>query len=133
MEYIEKVRMKAGKPRFELIDPLAELGLAMVLGGGAIKYGEGAPWKGLHGSDRMPVYGALIRHYNAMMVGETIDTEFLLPHSVHLLANAMFLAGWDMAEVPIHTWMTNWKSRVIALAESRAPFETEPEEPPPFI
>ena len=119
MEYIEKVRAKARKPRFELIDPLAELGLAMVLGAGAIKYGEGAPWKGLAGNERGPVYGALRRHYNAMAIGEMIDPEFLLPHSVHLLANAMFIAGWDLAQSPVNTWVVNWTTRVETLAEQK--------------
>lgn len=114
---MEKVRAKMIKPRFELIDPLAELGLAMVLGGGAIKYGEGAPWKGLHKQDREPVYGALMRHYNAIRRGEMVDPEFLLPHSVHLLANAMFIAGWDMAESSVQSWMLDWRDRVTAMAE----------------
>ena len=83
-----------GKLRFDLICPLAEHALAMVLTSGADKY-EPNGWTRLE-SEPHRIDASLARHRNALRRGERFDTETALPHVFHLLANAMFLASFEM-------------------------------------
>ena len=82
----------AGKPRFDLIDPIAMRGLATALTFGSAKYGDhnwraGMPWS--------KVVASLQRHLNAFASGEKFDPESGLSHLWHLQANCMFLANYE--------------------------------------
>ena len=91
------IKDDAEKVRFDLICPLAELALAMVLTSGAKKY-EPFGWQKYRDA-QWRVDAAIGRHHNAIRRGDRIDPEFNLPHSVHLLANAMFLASFELEEM----------------------------------
>jgi hypothetical protein len=93
----ETKKHDGAKPRLELIDPLAELGLAMILTLGAAKYAVDG-WRALE-SEQARIHGALKRHQNAILRGEFWDDETGMPHAVCLHANTMFLAAWAMKQV----------------------------------
>lgn len=102
----DDLKHDVGKPRFELIDTGAERLLAMVLTAGAIEYKDHGWWRlnTVDGRDR--VIGSLRRHLNAYQEqhadGAAIDAQFGLPHSGHLLACAMFLASFDVANMELY-------------------------------
>jgi len=83
----------AGKPRFDLIDPIAMRGLADALTFGANKYGD-HNWRA--GMPFSKVLASLQRHLNAFASGEKFDAESGLSHLSHLQANAMFLANYEV-------------------------------------
>ncbi len=95
------------KPRFELIDPEALLMLAMVLTSGAAEY-EDDNWRHV---DAARFIGAAHRHLNARSQGEFWDPKSGLPHSAHLMANAMFLCAADLAAdlVSVEDVVTDWQ------------------------
>ena len=66
-------------------------GMCNVMDYGATKYARanwqgGMPWT--DGSD------CLLRHLEAFINGEDVDSESGLPHIDHVLCNAIFLAEW---------------------------------------
>jgi hypothetical protein len=81
------------KPRFDLIPPDTQLAIAKVLAHGAKKYADNN-WLGLKVNR---VIAALERHLNAIKSGEDIDVGdgcnagSGMPHSWHMLTNAIFL------------------------------------------
>ncbi len=76
------------KIRYELIPPRPIEGLAKILTFGAQKY-EDDNWRKVTPVSRY--YGALIRHLEAVRMGEWLDPESGLPHLDHVLCNAVFL------------------------------------------
>lgn len=119
----QDLKRDAGKLRFDLVCPYAELGLAMVLTAGALKYGPDG-WLGLEG-ERWRIDAALARHRNQMRRGEAIDPEFGLPHAVHLLANAMFEASFAMRELAregkLDAVRKSWSEALLRLSLRDAP------------
>lgn len=85
------VKFDAGKPRFDLVSPEWEEGLARVMQHGAQKYADRNWEKGI---DVGRCYAAFRRHVNAFLKGEDIDPESGLHHLFHANANLMFL--WAM-------------------------------------
>lgn len=77
------------KPKFHLIDPHFELGLAEVLTSGADKYSD-ENWR--EGRLFTDYISAARRHLNAIERGEDIDRESGQQHSYHLGCCAMFLS-----------------------------------------
>ena len=77
-----------GKPRMELLSPLALREIAKVLTFGAIKYDE---WNWAKGLDSMRLLGATLRHLALWQQGETIDPESGLSHLSHAACNLMFM------------------------------------------
>lgn len=103
----EQHRIKAMKPRFELVDPAALLALAMVLTSGAKKYGD-QDWRRIR--DSRVFVGSAHRHLNQAQRGLVVDPESALPHSVHLMANAMFLTSLDLQGFGMEQWEGWWRA-----------------------
>ena len=80
-----------GKPRVDLLDPEAMLGIAGVLTFGASKYAE-SNWRG--GIKYSRIIGSILRHLFAIMRGEDLDFESGLLHIDHLGCDAMFLSHY---------------------------------------
>jgi len=80
----------SGKPRMDLLDPLALEGLAAVLTFGANKYAA-HNWRG--GLSYSRLFAALLRHTFAILRGERIDAESGLPHIDHVGCCWMFLSN----------------------------------------
>lgn len=77
-----------GKPRYDLIPPLAVEAAAQVFGFGAAKYGD-RNWE--QGLDFGRLKGALHRHVEAWWMGEEDDPESGLPHLGHAMCCLMML------------------------------------------
>lgn len=102
MSVNDHLKKDGGKPRMDLLDPVALEGLAQVLTFGATKY-EPHGWR--EGIQYSRIVAALIRHLMAIMRGEETDPESLLPHIDHVGANWMFLSNMmkerrDMNDIP---------------------------------
>lgn len=78
------------KPRTDLLDADAILGLSQVLAFGAQKYAA-HNWRG--GISYSRLIGAALRHLLAIMRGEDVDPESGLPHVDHLGCCWMFLSS----------------------------------------
>lgn len=77
-----------GKPRMDLISPLAMAYLAQVLTFGANKYAAHNWRKGIPLSK---LIAASQRHLTAIAAGIDTDEETGLPHAAHLMCEAMFI------------------------------------------
>lgn len=77
-----------GKPRMELLPPLALQQVALVLAFGAKKYGD---FNWLNGFDYSRLVGACLRHIFAYVGGETNDPESGLPHLSHACCCLLFI------------------------------------------
>lgn len=85
----EGTKHDAGKPRFDLIPPVAEASLVDVITWGANEYGPNN-WRKLDDA-RARYTAALLRHMSAVRRGEQNDPKTGLPHLAHVACNAMFL------------------------------------------
>ena len=85
------VKYDDGKPRFDLIAPEFEGGLAGILGYGARKYADRNWEKGMRWGRCV---AAFRRHFNAWMSGEDIDPESGLHHLDHAACCLMFLRAY---------------------------------------
>lgn len=83
-------KLDGGKPRTDLLDPLALEGIARVLAFGASKYAA-HNWRG--GISYSRLIGAALRHTFAILKGEDNDPESGLPHVDHLGCCWMFLSN----------------------------------------
>jgi Domain of unknown function (DUF5664) len=83
-------KLDSNKPRMDLIDPLALIGLSEVLTFGAKKY-SAHNWR--QGISHSRLIAALMRHLMAIQEGEDIDPESGLPHIDHLGCCWMFLSN----------------------------------------
>ena len=86
------IRFNEGKIRWDLIDPTAIEGVALVLGFGVEKYAaenwrKGLSWKA--------TLRSLESHLQALKRGEDIDSESGLPHIDHLGCNWMFFSNYQ--------------------------------------
>lgn len=81
-------RFDQGKPRTDLLSPIALMGIAKVLAYGVDEYGARNWQKGMEWGK---VIGPLLRHTLKFMAGEDFDEKTKLPHVDHIAANAMFL------------------------------------------
>lgn len=88
----EGLKFDSGKPRFELIPPMAMECVANVITKGAKKYGVGNWTKELAWSR---LIGALHRHTNAFQRGQIHDTETGENHMAHVIVNAMYLLEYS--------------------------------------
>ena len=86
-------RFNAGKPKLSRIfdAPHALEGVSKVLEYGDQKYDRGNWRKGLSWSDTLD---SLLRHVAAFSANEDTDQESGLPHTDHILCNALFLAQY---------------------------------------
>lgn len=87
-------KFDAGKNRLDLIPGEVLDALGKVLTHGASKYGA-QNWKKV---ERDRYEAALLRHYVAQKQGQKIDTDSGFPHTSMMLANAAFLAWFDLQE-----------------------------------
>lgn len=82
-------RHNAGKLRWSLVDMDALEDMVRVLEFGAKKYAD-HNWK--NGLPNTAICESMMRHMQAFLRGEDTDPESGLPHTGHILCNAMFLA-----------------------------------------
>ena len=85
---LSAAKYDTGKPRMDLLDPLALEQLARVLTFGAEKY-EANNWR--KGMKWSRIQASLLRHIAAFMDGQDMDPETGLPHIAHAMCNCMFL------------------------------------------
>ncbi len=85
------VKDNKGKDRTDLVPGEAMIIMARTLGYGCTEgdYGENN-WRA--GYPLMQTYASIIRHLMAWVMGITVDSKSGLPHSYHILTNAMILA-----------------------------------------
>lgn len=88
----EGIKFDDGKPRVDLISPIALSELATVLAFGAKKY---AAWNWAKGIPYTRIIAALLRHTHKYLMGETLDPESGLSHAAHIMCNAMFLLHFE--------------------------------------
>lgn len=86
------LRFDAGKPRVDLVPPSMMLSAASVCAFGAQKYGD-RNWE--RGMPYGKVYASLQRHLLAWWGGEERDAESGMPHTWHVLWNAMALVEYE--------------------------------------
>lgn len=100
VQYIESpelaIRYNADKLQWNLVDFKPLEGMVRVLEFGAKKYSPGN-WKKGMGTDK--IFESLMHHLVAIQSGEENDPESGLPHTGHILCNAMFLA-WMIENKP---------------------------------
>ncbi|WP_244427268.1 MULTISPECIES: dATP/dGTP diphosphohydrolase domain-containing protein [Bartonella] len=85
-----------GKPRLELVPPLALLEIGKVLEFGAKKYGANN-WR--HGMDWSRFHGAALRHLLAWFGGESKDAESDLSHLAHAVCCLLFLMECEAKQI----------------------------------
>lgn len=78
----------SGKPRMDLLPPIALTEVSKVLTFGANKYGDRNWEKGINYSR---LIGAAMRHLNAYNGGQDLDPESGLSHVAHACCNLMML------------------------------------------
>lgn len=88
-EQNEADRYNAGKLRWSLVDFPSLEDMVKVLEFGANKYSDNNWKKGLKTTE---IIESMMRHMVAYLNGENIDPESNLPHTGHIMCNAMFLA-----------------------------------------
>ena len=86
------VKTDNGKPRLDLLPPVAVDLMGQVLAYGAAKY---APNNWRRVDKRGRYVAATLRHLFAWMGGERVDAESRLPHLAHALTSLAFLAESD--------------------------------------
>lgn len=92
-------KLDGEKPRCDLLPPRALLGVAQVLGYGAIKY---APdnWRRVPDARRRYVAAAL-RHTLAALAGEAADPESGLSHLDHAVCCLLFVSELEKTRCPL--------------------------------
>ncbi len=85
-----------GKPRVELIPPLALMEIGRVLEFGAKKYGANN-WR--NGMDWSRFHGAALRHLLAWFGGESKDAESDLSHLAHAACCLLFLMECEAKQI----------------------------------
>lgn len=86
-------RYNSGKLKWSLVDFDSLEDMVRVLEFGANKYSEHNWKKGLKTTE---VFESTMRHLVAYMKGEDLDPESGLPHTGHIMCNAMFLSYMSM-------------------------------------
>lgn len=81
-------RYNDGKPAYELVPLWALASCARVFNYGRRKYAE---WNWAKGSAWSVPLGSILRHLSALQRGELVDPESGLPHTGHILCNALML------------------------------------------
>ncbi len=85
-----------GKLRYDLLDPFALREVARVISFGAAKYGDDN-WREL--ADAKKRYAAaLMRHFEAWRMGETLDKDSGIHHLAHCATNALFLLWFERGD-----------------------------------
>ena len=129
-------RLDAGKPRFDLLHPVATRDLARVFTFGAAKYGD-TNWQ--RGMNWTKMIASAKRHLNAIESGIDYDEESGMLHAAHLAANIHMLnayyyiypmgdnrirptlskyrIGLDIDEV-LCIWEDAWKEHMKSLGKS---------------
>jgi hypothetical protein len=82
-------RYNTGKPEWSLVDFNSLVDMVRVLEYGAQKYSKDNWKKGLPTTE---ICDSLMRHLFAYLAGEDVDKESGLPHTGHIMCNAMFLS-----------------------------------------
>lgn len=111
---MEGIKFCKEKIRYELIDPKCLEELAKVLSYGSLKY-QDHNWQKV---DELNYHGALMRHFQAIRMGEVIDPESNMLHAAHLFTTAMFLLWFELQrhEDKNKTWdelLKDWNQRKI--------------------
>jgi hypothetical protein len=102
------VRYNADKMRWALVDFDALEDMVRVLEFGAKKYSDNN-WK--NGLKTTEIFESMMRHLTAYLRGEDNDPESGLPHTGHLLCNAMFLSYMHKYKPDFDTRQTNHDKR----------------------
>lgn len=82
------LRFNEGKLKWSLVDFKSLESMVKVLEYGAKKYGKNN-WK--KGFPQEEIIESMLRHIFAFLNGEKLDKESGLPHTGHIMCNAMFL------------------------------------------
>jgi len=85
------LKERVNKPMFELIDPDFILGVACILTHGAYKYSPNS-WQSV---PKEEYHGALNRHINAYLRGESFDRSSQMFHLDHAACDLMFLRWFE--------------------------------------
>lgn len=96
MDNKQGIKYDQDKPRMDLLDSDALVGLAKVLTFGATKYAA-HNWR--NGINDSRLVAALLRHISAINKGELVDPESGLPHIDHVGCCWMFLS-WNQKNRP---------------------------------
>ena len=91
-------KLDAGKPRMDLLPPLALVEVSKVLGYGAAKY-EAHNWRRATTLGRYSA--AALRHVFAWLSGEDRDAESGLHHLAHAACCVLFLLELQMTAVGV--------------------------------
>lgn len=105
------VRYNADKLRWSLVDFDALEDMVRVLEFGAKKYADNN-WK--NGLKTTEICESMIRHLTAYLRGENDDPESNLPHTGHILCNAMFLAYMHKYKSDFDTRAVDTNKHVLA-------------------
>lgn len=92
--YDQGVKYDIDKPMMDLIPPLMEMEVAMVLTFGAAKYGPDN-WRKVPDLRRRYIAAAK-RHINALQQGDERDDESGLHHAAHAVCCLMFIGEVDL-------------------------------------
>jgi hypothetical protein len=99
----QALRYNEGKLRWSLVDFDALADMVKVLEYGSRKYADHNWKKGLKTTE---IFESMMRHMQAYMRGENVDPESGLPHTGHIMCNAMFLSY-------MNTYRPDFDTRVI--------------------
>jgi hypothetical protein len=89
-EHYSSPKHDSGKPRYDLLPPIAIDLMAQVMTFGAKKY-KPEGWRTVDNAIQR-YQAALLRHSFAMLRGEVLDPESGLPHAAHAMCCAAFIA-----------------------------------------
>lgn len=107
-------RANIGKMRWTLMDFESMKDMIAVLEFGAKKYSKDNWKKGLPVTE---ITDSMLRHLVAFLAGENIDPESGLPHTGHIMCNAMFLSH-------MYKFKPEFDDRVISKKEAESPVQS---------
>lgn len=103
-----------GKPKMNLLSPIALAFVGQVLTFGAKKYGDHNWRKGIPKDE---LIASSMNHLLHIMAGSNLDEESGLPHSAHLMCNAMFMCEQEFTSEGVQ--LEQYPSCVLAFEDRK--------------